>query len=284
MTEDAKKAGPDRETVWDPKRAEAWNKWFSILEEGAQVLSDRMVALAGIDAGNHVLDVATGLGEPAATAARRVGPAGHVDGVDLSPGMLEFARRRAERLGLTNIAFREANADMLDAPDTPYDAILCRWGLMFMFDLEGILRRLRTMLKPDGRIAAAIWGPPEEVPSLSMGNRIVLDFLGLPPPKEGAGTPFALSDVEAAMRRFEAAGFRDVAGEWVPVTYVFRSVDEFTQFRRERSQPLEDRIAHFPSARRDAAWKAVAEAARRFADDSGVVRMENRSFCISARR
>jgi len=198
--------------------------------------------------------------------------------------MLAFARRRAERLGLGNIAFREVNADALDAPETPYDAILCRWGLMFMADPEATLRRLHAMLKTDGRIAAAIWGPPEDVPSLSLGNRVVLDFLGLPPPSEGAGTPFAMADVEAAMRRFEAAGFRDVAGEWVPVTYIFRSVDEFVQFRRERSQPLEDRIAHFPSARRDAAWRAVAAAAQRFADADGVVRMENRSFCISARR
>lgn len=281
MTE---KANPKKAAPWDPKRAEAWNKWFSVLEKGAQVLSDVMVARAAIGPGSRVLDVATGLGEPAATAARCVGPAGFVDGVDLSPGMLEFARRRAERLGLGNVAFREADADALEIPDTPYDAILCRWGLMFMSDPQATLRRLHGMLKPEGRIAAAIWGPPEDAPSLSMGNRVVLNFLGLPPPGEGAGTPFALSDVDSAMRLFEAAGFEDVSGEWVPVTYVFRSVDEFTQFRRERSRPLEERIAHFPSAQRDAAWRAVAEAVRRFAGDDGVVRMENKAFCISARR
>lgn len=270
--------------AWDPKRAAAWDKWFPILEEGAQVLSDRMVELAGIGPGDRVLDVATGLGEPAATAARAVGPDGQVDGVDLSPGMLDFARRRADRLGLTNVAFREADANALGAPDTPYDAILCRWGLMFMSDLTATLRAFRGLVKPDGRIAAAIWGPPEDAPSLSMGNRIVLSALGLPPPNEGAGTPFALSDVAAAQDAFADSGYLNVTGEWVPVTYKFESVDEFVRFRRERSKPLEDRIAHFPSAERDAAWQAVAKAARAFADDSGVLRMTNRAYLICAQR
>ncbi len=269
---------------WDPKRAEAWNKWFSVLEEGAQILSDRLVELAAVGPGDQVLDVATGLGEPAATAARRVGPSGHVDGVDLSPGMLEFARRRTERLGLNNVTFRVADADNLQADDKVYDAILCRWGLMFMTDLEATLTRFKGLLKPDGKIAAATWGPPENAPSLSMGNRIVLDYLDLPPPNEGAGTPFALSDVDGAMRIFEAAGFHDVVGEWLPVTYIFQSVDEFIQFRRERSRPLEERIAHFPTTKRDAAWRAVAEAATEYADEDGVVRMENQAYCISAQR
>jgi len=275
--------GDAKAPPWDPKRAAAWDKWFPILEDGAQVLSDRMVALAGIQAGHRVLDIATGLGEPAATAARAVGPDGHVEGIDLSPGMLEFAQRRATRLGLANLSFREADANALDVSDSSYDAILCRWGLMFMGDLQATLRSFRGLLKQDGRIAAAIWGPPEDAPSLSMGNRVVLAALGLPPPNEGAGTPFALSDVDSAMNAFEAAGYDNVAGEWLPVTYTFQSVDEFIRFRRERSGPLEDRIAHFPSAERDAAWQKVAEATKGYADTEGVVRMANKAYVISAR-
>lgn len=270
--------------AWDPKRAAAWDKWFPILEDGAQVLSDRMVALAGIGPGDRVLDVATGLGEPAATAARAVGGSGHVDGVDLSAGMLDFAQRRADRLGLTNLLFREADANALEVPEQPYDAILCRWGLMFMQDLKTTLQSFHALLKPGGRVVAAIWGPPEDAPALSMGNRIVLSALDLPPPNEGAGTPFALSDVDAATKTFGESGFRDLSGEWLPVTYTFESVDEFIQFRRERSKPLEDRIAHFPSAKRDAAWQKVAEAARTFADTAGAVRMTNKAYVIAARR
>jgi ubiquinone/menaquinone biosynthesis C-methylase UbiE len=283
MTQDPGQNGAPK-APWDPKRAEAWNKWFPVLERGAQVLSDRLVELATVGPGDCVLDIATGLGEPAATAARRVGASGHVEGIDLSPGMLEFARRRATRLGLENVTFREADADNLRSDGAEYDAILCRWGLMFMTDLEATLRTFRSLLKPGGKFAAAIWGPPDSAPSLSLGNRIVLNYLDLPPPNEGIGTPFSLSDVEAAMRVFEDAGFQNVEGEWLPVTYIFESVEEFTLFRRERSKPLEDRIAHFPSEKRDAAWRAVTDAAREFADSDGTVRMANKAFCISGQR
>jgi ubiquinone/menaquinone biosynthesis C-methylase UbiE len=198
--------------------------------------------------------------------------------------MLDFAQRRADRLGLINLSFREADANALEVPEQPYDAILCRWGLMFMQDLKATLQSFHALLKPGGRVVAAIWGPPEDAPALSMGNRIVLSALDLPPPNEGAGTPFALSDVDAATKTFGEAGFRDVSGEWLPVTYIFESVDEFIQFRRERSKPLEDRIAHFPSAKRDAAWQKVGEAARTFADTAGAVRMTNKAYVIAAWR
>ena len=59
---------------WDSASAASWEKWFHIIEGGAQGLSDRMVELAAIGPGARVLDVASGLGEPAVAAARRAGP------------------------------------------------------------------------------------------------------------------------------------------------------------------------------------------------------------------
>ena len=101
----------------DAAHAAAWHKWFHVIEGGAQPLSDRLVALAAVAPGHSVLDVATGLGEPAATAARRVGPQGRVVGIDVSPDMLGFARRRAAELGLGNVDYREINAETLDLPE-----------------------------------------------------------------------------------------------------------------------------------------------------------------------
>ncbi len=91
---------------WDANSAAAWHKWFHIIEDGAQGLSDRMVELAAIGPGARVLDVASGLGEPAVTAARRAGPDGQVLATDHSEEMLGHGRKRAEKLGLDNIEFR----------------------------------------------------------------------------------------------------------------------------------------------------------------------------------
>ncbi len=86
------------------------------------------------------------------------------------------------------------------------------------------------------------------------------------------------------LAQVEAAGFSDVRGEWVPINFTVQSCDEYARMRRERSAPLEARIAHFPSDRRAAAWRAVALAAQAYADADGIVRMENAAFCVSARR
>jgi ubiquinone/menaquinone biosynthesis C-methylase UbiE len=269
---------------YDAAHAAAWNKWFHIIESGAQRLCDRMVELAEIAPGQNVLDVATGLGEPAVTAAAQVGAKGRVLAIDTSADMLEFAKARATKLGLDQVDFQVMDAQAPNLPEAGFDAVLCRWGLMFMTDLDGVLAALRRTLAPGGHLVAAIWGAPEDVPAISLSNRLVHASLGLPPLEEGAKTPFALSDVAVFLRRIEAAGFDQVRGEWVTVTYSFESAEAFTAFRRERSGALNLRIAHLPADQRESAWQAVCEAARARAAPDGTLRLANAAYCASARR
>lgn len=83
-------------------------------EEGLGSVSERLLALADVKPGDRLLDIATGIGEPALTAARRVAPGGHVVATDIAPGMLEIGRERAKELGLDNVEFRETDAEELD--------------------------------------------------------------------------------------------------------------------------------------------------------------------------
>lgn len=84
--------------------AAGWREWWANFEKGAQKLSDRLVELAEIRPGHRTLDIATGIGEPAVTAARGVGESGRVIAVDMSPQMLAVARERANELRLQSIA------------------------------------------------------------------------------------------------------------------------------------------------------------------------------------
>jgi enediyne biosynthesis protein CalE5 len=97
---------------WDTVAA-GWRAWWPTFERSLQVLNDHLIALAHIEAGQRVLDIATGIGEPAVTAARRVGPTGQVVAIDQSPQMLAIARERAAALGLQNVQFRELDAERL---------------------------------------------------------------------------------------------------------------------------------------------------------------------------
>ena len=72
--------------------AAAWQKWWKTIERGTEKVSKRLVELAEIKPGSKVLDIATGIGEPAITAANQIGNNGHMLATDISPQMLSVAK------------------------------------------------------------------------------------------------------------------------------------------------------------------------------------------------
>ncbi len=117
-------------------------------------MTERLLVDAGIGAGMRVLDVGCGHGEVSWMIARLVGDAGHVLGVDRDPRALAAARERAHELGLSNVAFAEADVGALSrdhAPfDAPFDAVVGRRVLMYQPDPAAAVRRLAALLRPGG--------------------------------------------------------------------------------------------------------------------------------------
>ena len=150
------KISSGQKAAWDDS-AEGWRRWWPAFERAAQLVNDKLVALAQVRAGSRVLDIATGSGEPALTAARVCGTSGRVVAVDLSAGMLAIARERIDAARLANVELVESDAASLAFDSHSFDAALCRWGLMFMPDLDGVLRGLHRVLKPGARFATAVW-------------------------------------------------------------------------------------------------------------------------------
>jgi SAM-dependent methyltransferase len=274
----------DKLVRFEGDRVAGWVKWFHITDISAQHVSDRMVELAGIKPGSQVLDIATGLGEPALTAARAAGPEGKVVATDLSEEMMAFAATRAEELGLANVEFRKMDANEPDLEAGAYDAVLSRWGLMFLAQLDNTLAGIHRCLKPGGRLVAVVWGPPDGAPTNSLADRVIRKELGLPPPNEGPLTPFALQDTDALMARVRKAGFAEVSGDWIDVPIEFQSPDEFAEYRRDRASGIKKDLAKLSPEEQDAAWQAVADAAAAFKEADGKVRMTNRAFCMVAVR
>src|SRR5689334_21090994 len=93
-----------RQQTWN-ETARDFSDVAAIAAPGGEVVSQRLIELARVTTGQRVLDVATGAGDPALTAARVVGPSGSVVGVDHAPQMLEMARQRAAAAGLSNVTF-----------------------------------------------------------------------------------------------------------------------------------------------------------------------------------
>ncbi|MDE3118749.1 MAG: class I SAM-dependent methyltransferase, partial [Nitrospirota bacterium] len=229
--------------------AAGWKKWWPTMERSARPASDLLVELADIRAGQTVLDVATGIGEPAVTAAHKVGPTGTVIATDQATLMLAVARERAAALGLTNLEFHEMDAESLDFPEPRFDAVLSRWGLMFLPNLTGALANLHRLLKPGGRLAAAVWGPPANVPFIGLAIDTVRQQLQSPPPPPGTLGPFSLADVTILERALAQAGFSDIRSEPLSLTFEWASAEDYTRFQQDIAAPIVALVAKEPAAR-----------------------------------
>lgn len=261
-----------------------WEKWWDTLEQGACHISERLIELAGLEPGYRVLDIATGIGEPALSAARAVAPSGEVVATDQAADMLAIAGKRARAAELDNISFQQMDGELLYEVEGHFDAVLCRWGLMFFPMLDLALRNIQQCLDNGGRLAAAVWSTPDRVPSISLSMNVVRELLDVDPPPPGTPHPFALADREALQQAFLAAGFSNVKCEILPVSFTMPSAEAYTAFTRDVSAPIATLCAGLSEARRNDVWEAITEAARAYATESGEIVMENEAICIVGER
>lgn len=280
---DAEKINREQLEFWN-NAAPGWKQMWTMLERAGQHVSDHLVELARLREGSRVLDIASGSGEPAVTAARKVGAGGLVVATDQSPAMLALARERAAALGLRNIKFVVTGAQELAVEERGFDAALCRWGLMFVGDLDAALRRIAQLLCAEGRFATAVWGPADKVPMISLGDDVVRDLVKLPALPPDAPGPLKLADTKPLVRALSAAGFTDIGVEPLNVRFEFQSPEDFVEQRRAVSTPFRMMLSKQTPELQQRILGALAQEARRYADASGKVRMDNEAILIAAHR
>ncbi len=271
--------------IWD-NAAAGWQAWWETIERGAQKVNDKIVELAEIKSGDRVLDIATGIGEPAVTAAKKVMPSGKVVATDISPQMLAIAKTRAKSLGLDGIMeFRESDGEKLDFPEptAKFDAVLSRWGLMFFPNLSAALVKIRDLLVTNGRLSAAVWFAPSKVPLLDLAFATVRKQINAPGPPPGTPGPFALADIETLKQSFSQAGFKDVKIDTFQITFEFDSPESFTRFHQQVTAPIQALLANYSDEVKKAAWDSITEAVWQYADSHGRVNLDNEVICISGR-
>ncbi|MCC6524473.1 MAG: class I SAM-dependent methyltransferase [Polyangiaceae bacterium] len=167
-----------------------------------------MLDLAGIGPGARVLDLATGRGEPALRAARRVAPEGLVVGLDLDDGVLEIAREKARQSGIANLDLRAADAAVPhELAGSCFHAVTVRWGLMYMSAPVAALVNAHEALLPTGVLVAALWAEPDRVPYYTLPRRLLARYRALPGIDLEAPGPFRYADLERLTHDFAAAGF-----------------------------------------------------------------------------
>jgi ubiquinone/menaquinone biosynthesis C-methylase UbiE len=271
--------------MWN-NAAAGWQTWWGTIERGAQKVSDKIVELAEVKAGDKVLDIATGIGEPAVTAARKVMPNGKVIAIDISPQMLAIAKTRAASLGLDGIMeFRESDGEKIDLPDptAKFDAVLSRFGLMFFPNLPSALVKIRHLLITNGRLSAAVWSTPSKVPLIDLAFGTVRKQINAPPPPPGTPGPFALADAETLKQLFSQAGFNDIKVETLQITFEFDSPESYTKHIQQTATRIHEMLANQTAEVKKQAWDSITEAVWQYADSHGRVNLDNEVICIVGR-
>jgi ubiquinone/menaquinone biosynthesis C-methylase UbiE len=285
-TLDSKQYKEEERQNWNSVAA-GWQKWWKTIESSTEGVSRRLVELAEIKPGSRVLDIATGIGEPAITAANQVGKTGYVLATDFSSHMLSFAKQRAISLGLQDvIEFKEGDAETIELPPLTFDAALCRFGLMLLPDPKAGLSNIYKSLVNDGHFAAAVWSSPDKVPFASVPMSIILKATNSQPPPLGTPGPFSLSDENTLKNSYLSSGFKDPAIESMNVVLDFDSPDDFTTFIIEHGGPaIQKMLVGQTNERRNEILKAVGRAAEEYADSTAEkVRFENEAILIVGRK
>jgi SAM-dependent methyltransferase len=198
---------------------------------------------------------------------------------DISPEMLAVARDRAAEASIINVEFVDRDAEELEFDDGSFDAVLSRATLMFLPDLPGTLKRLHGFLKPEGRLAASVWGPQPDV-QFSAAFPILAQELALPPPPPGRPGAFALADPDRLAAFVVGAGFRNVETGTVSIVFETDSPEHFTEFIRDVAPQLGTLLGGQPAPVQERIWGKVTDAYRRFEGPDGRVRTENRAIWV----
>ena len=191
---------------------------------------------AAIARGDHVLDVACGTGVLAREAAKRVGAAGSVTGLDLNEGMLMVAKRI-----LPDVDWHQGDAADLPFADHRFDVVVSQFALMYFPDPVAALREMWRVLKPGGRLAVASWASFER----AEGYRVLAEIAERRTTKEAAAVvraPFVLGDVDELLDLYRQAGISSATAKTRDDFAHFPSVQEFVS-AEVKGSPLDAQLS-----------------------------------------
>ncbi len=248
--------------------APTWERRRADIEEVAAPVREWMLRELDPREGDTVLELAAGVGETGFQAAATAGQHGRLITSDFSPAMLDAARRRGAELEVANVDYRVIDAERIELDDDSVDGVLCRFGYMLMADPGAALTETRRVLRPGGRLALAVWGPPERNPyfgviAVSLIQRGHIDPPE-PPPAPGIFSMAAAERTEALLR---GAGFAELRTEEVAVRFVLPDVDEYLSLIADTAGPIALALRCLPDSERASIKAEVEESFGRFAVD-----------------
>lgn len=202
----------DQIAYWNGPGGQHWTDRQQAQDILLAPVSDILIDRAKASTGERIVDVGCGCGATTSALAQRVGPTGHVLGIDISAPMLSRARQMAP-VGLP-VDFVLADATVYPFVSASFDLLVSRFGVMFFAEPALSFANMRRALRPSGRLAFACWREPRENPwlmaPLLAAYKHVPRLPQLGPDDPG---PFSFASEPRVVRILSEAGFSQIAME-----------------------------------------------------------------------
>ncbi|WP_369167068.1 class I SAM-dependent methyltransferase [Streptomyces sp. R28] len=203
---------------WNGPGGHAWVEAQAVLDEVLRPFEDLLLEAVAAEHAEHVLDVGCGTGGTTVAVARRLGPAGHCVGVDISETMITAARARAEREG-TPVSFIRADAQEHVFEPASFDLVISRFGVMFFNDPVQAFANLRRAARDEAGLRFVTWRGPAENPFMTTAERAAAPILpNLPARRSDGPGQFAFADSDRVRRVLEESGWSGIDIRPIDVT------------------------------------------------------------------
>ena len=265
---------------WE-QAAAGWGRRADAIRTFGMPVSAWMVEQLALQPGQRVLELAAGPGDTGFLAAELVLPAGTLISSDAAEGMLDIARRRAQEQRIENVEFRQLEIDWIDLDTASVDAVICRWGLMFSVDPAAAAQEMRRVLRPQGRVALAVWDLPEHNPWATLPTLAAVELGYVEPPDPGAPGMFTLAAPGRLAEMLGEAGFLEVHAMSIEFARQEAGFDDYLTGTLDLSSPFAELRARLSDDEWDRLRERLSELTAPFADDGGL-RFPARSIVAAA--
>ncbi|MCC8955346.1 methyltransferase domain-containing protein [Bradyrhizobium sp. Pear77] len=262
----------DQIAYWNGPGGQRWASRQAAQDIVLQPVLDLLIDRAAPKAGERIVDVGCGSGASTNGFATKVGPSGHVFGVDVSGPMLERARQSTPKDAPVTYALADATVYPFDPAS--FDLLASRFGVMFFADPAVSFANLHKALKPSGRLAFACWQEPRENPFFMAPLQAVYKHVPKLPQlgPEDPG-PFSFASEARVNRILGEAGFSGIAMEPCRLEFdvaIGRGIDAAVQSALEIG-PASRALEGQPDDLRAAAVTSIREALTPFVKGDAVL-------------
>ncbi|MCB9896859.1 MAG: methyltransferase domain-containing protein [Planctomycetes bacterium] len=260
---------PSVRSVW-ARAADGWTRHAERIATMTRPATEALLEALAPGAGEHLLDVAAGTGDPSLELALRVAPDGRVVSVDGSADMLSGLLARAAGRPVRAAA---AAAESLPFADATFGGLTCRFGAMFFDDPRAGLSEMRRVLRPGGRAVLVVWGRKDRNPYFTLCTRaLAAAGVAVPDPPPGTRTVFEFADVESLLGHAREAGFSEPTSVTVPFALRLPGVSAsgLLDAQREISGRIAELAADLSDDVLEAARAWLGEQAATFERDDGL--------------